>query len=65
MSVRDIQSAIRSVLTQNRGLLNNGNNRGKQQIHGTYNGTQYTLGLNNSRVGQFYPNQSASQGNSQ
>jgi hypothetical protein len=34
--------------------INNGT-KGMYQITGEYGGKEYVLGLNNGRVGQFYP----------
>ncbi|MDH6113512.1 RHS repeat-associated protein [Kitasatospora sp. MAP12-15] len=55
MSVSDIQDAIGSVMQQNRDTLISRGSRGMYQIRGSLNGTNYVLGLNNGRVGQFYP----------
>jgi hypothetical protein len=55
MSVSDIQDAIGSVMQQNRDTLISRGSRGMYQITGNVNGTDYVLGLNNGRVGQFYP----------
>ncbi|WP_201319379.1 S8 family serine peptidase [Paenibacillus sp. EPM92] len=55
ISIDDISSAIQSVMSQNRETLINKGATGMYQITGSYNGTEYILGLNNGRVGQFYP----------
>ncbi len=55
MSVSDIQDAIGSVMQQNRDTIIRRGSRGMYQIRGNVNGTDYVLGLNNGRVGQFYP----------
>jgi hypothetical protein len=55
MSVSDVQDAIGSVMQQNRDTLISRGSRGMYQIRGNVNGTDYVLGLNNGRVGQFYP----------
>ncbi len=54
MSIDDITSAIKSVMSQNRDILASKGTKGMYQITGTYNGKDYVLGLNNGRVGQFY-----------
>jgi hypothetical protein len=54
MSIDDITSAIKSVMSQNRDVLTSKGTKGMYQITGTYNGKDYVLGLNNGRVGQFY-----------
>ncbi len=54
MSINDITSAIKSVMSQNRGILASKGTKGMYQIIGNYNGKDYVLGLNNGRVGQFY-----------
>ena len=56
MSIDDIKNAIFSVLKQNRDILNQRGTIGMYQIKGEVNGIQYTLGLKNGRVGQFYRN---------
>ncbi|MEU8001039.1 RHS repeat-associated core domain-containing protein [Catellatospora sp. NPDC049111] len=55
MSVGDVQDAIRSVMQQNRATLASKGSTGMYQIRGSVNGTNYVLGMNNGRVGQFYP----------
>ncbi|MEU3464449.1 polymorphic toxin-type HINT domain-containing protein [Streptomyces sp. NPDC006733] len=55
MSVSDVQDAIGEVMRQNRGELIQRGHRGMYQIHGSFNGTNYTLGMNRGRVGQFFP----------
>ncbi|ENO0460352.1 RHS domain-containing protein [Salmonella enterica] len=55
MSIADVQSAVSSVLNQNRNVLTTKGTKGMYQITGNYNGIEYVLGLNNGRVGQFYP----------
>ncbi|WP_155634050.1 hypothetical protein [Burkholderia cepacia] len=54
MSIDDVSDAIGSVMKQNSGLLEARGARGMYQIKGTYDGSDYVLGLNNGRVGQFY-----------
>ncbi|MBP2898944.1 hypothetical protein J8340_23430 [Escherichia coli] len=54
MSVDNITSAIKSVMSQNRDILGSKGTKGMYQITGTYNGKTYVLGLNNGCVGQFY-----------
>lgn len=55
MSIDDITEAIGAVLRQNRDtLLRRGTNR-MYQIQGSHDGVRYVLGINNGRVGQFYP----------
>lgn len=55
MSIDEISDAITSILNQNRNILATRGTRGMYQITGKYNGVDYVLGLNNGRVGQFYP----------
>lgn len=55
MSVDDVQGAIRGVMQQNRGTLIQNGTTGMYQVRGTVNGAEYVLGVNNGRVGQFYP----------
>ena len=55
MSISDVQDAIGSVLQQNRDTLIARGSTGMYQIQGTYDGTDYVLGLNNGHIGQFYP----------
>jgi len=55
MSVEDVQSAIVDVMKQNRSTLVSRGTVGTYQIQGEVNGTRYVLGINNGRVGQFYP----------
>ncbi|RSM60319.1 hypothetical protein DMB66_24705 [Actinoplanes sp. ATCC 53533] len=55
MSVEDVQSAIGSVMRQNRDTLVQRGGRGMYQVQGNVNGVDYVLGVNNGRVGQFYP----------
>jgi hypothetical protein len=55
IGIDDISSAVQSVMSQNRETLINKGSTGMYQIAGSYNGTEYILGLNNGRVGQFYP----------
>jgi len=56
MDVNDVENAIQSVLYQNRDKILSRNSNSMYQIKGTYNGTEYTLGINRDRVAQFYPN---------
>ncbi len=55
MSVNEITNAIESVMKQNRETLVTKGSIRMYQVEGQYNGVTYTLGLNNGRVGQFYP----------
>ncbi|OPH47371.1 hypothetical protein BC351_40160 [Paenibacillus ferrarius] len=55
LSIDDISNGIQSVMNQNRQTLINRGSTGMYQITGSFNGTEYILGLNNGRVGQFYP----------
>ncbi|MGC5332888.1 polymorphic toxin-type HINT domain-containing protein [Micromonospora sp. DT62] len=55
MSVEDVQGAIGSVMRQNRDTLARRGGRGMYQVQGNVNGVNYVLGVNNGRVGQFYP----------
>jgi RHS repeat-associated protein len=55
MSIESVQSAISSVLKQNRATLSQKGTRGMYQVEGSYNGVNYILGVNRGRVGQFYP----------
>jgi hypothetical protein len=55
MSVDDVQSAIRSVMQQNRETFIRNGSVGMYQVRGTVDGQDYVLGINNGRVGQFYP----------
>ncbi|MGH1353412.1 MAG: polymorphic toxin-type HINT domain-containing protein [Methyloligellaceae bacterium] len=56
MSVKDIENAIKSVMKQNRAtLLSSSGTREVYQIEGSYKGTKYVLGVNQGRIGQFYP----------
>lgn len=57
MSINDVTDAITNVMKQNREVLANRGSQGMYQIKGTYDGVEYTLGLNKVRIGQFYPNQ--------
>ncbi|MER5703810.1 RHS repeat-associated core domain-containing protein [Micromonospora sp. NPDC002296] len=55
MSADEVQLAIGSVMRQNRDTLMRRGSSGMYQIQGTVDGVEYVLGLNNGRVGQFYP----------
>lgn len=56
MAIDDVQSAIRSVMRQNRDELLNRGTSSTHQIHGKVGDIEYTIGMNNGRVGQFYSN---------
>ena len=56
MSISDISDAIDSVMKQNRNVLESRGSLRMYQIKGIHNGTEFTLGLNKGRIGQFYPN---------
>lgn len=55
MSVDDVQGAIGDVMRQNRDTLARRGSNGMYQVRGNVNGVDYVLGVNNGRVGQFYP----------
>jgi hypothetical protein len=55
MRIDDVIHAIESVLQQNREQLRSRGTLGMYQITGTVNGVEYVLGLNQGRIGQFYP----------
>lgn len=55
MSIDDVQGAVSSVLNHNRNVLTTKGTKGMYQTTGSYNGVEYVLGLNNGRVGQFFP----------
>ncbi|WP_370945090.1 polymorphic toxin-type HINT domain-containing protein [Amycolatopsis sp. cg5] len=55
MSVGDVESAIKQVMAQNRDKLAGRGPNGMYQIEGTVDGITYKLGINNGRIGQFYP----------
>ncbi|HRJ53115.1 MAG TPA: DUF4157 domain-containing protein [Candidatus Thiothrix moscowensis] len=55
LSIDDVADAIQSIMNQNRDeLLRIGTTRAGQ-ITGQWNGIRYVLGVNQGRVGQFYP----------
>ncbi|MFF0148780.1 polymorphic toxin-type HINT domain-containing protein [Amycolatopsis sulphurea] len=55
MTIDELQSTIERVLAQNRDTLISKGTGGMYQIEGTVDGITYTVGLNNGRIGQFYP----------
>nr|WP_128800003.1 hypothetical protein [Corallococcus coralloides] len=55
MSFEDVSRAIEAVLQQNRERMVGRGTRGMYQLRGTVDGVEYVLGLNQGRVGQFYP----------
>ncbi|NNC04962.1 hypothetical protein HJC10_19145 [Corallococcus exiguus] len=55
MSFEDVIRAIEAVLQQNRARMVGRGTRGMYQLRGTVDGVEYVLGLNQGRVGQFYP----------
>ncbi|NPT38652.1 RHS repeat-associated core domain-containing protein [Paraburkholderia xenovorans] len=55
MSIGDVSDAVGNVMKQNSSLLESKGAQGMYQIKGTYGGTDYVLGVNNGRIGQFYP----------
>ncbi|MEV1172526.1 LamG-like jellyroll fold domain-containing protein [Nonomuraea sp. NPDC049784] len=55
MSISDIENIIMQVMQANRSTLLQRGSRGMYQISAEVNGMKYVLGLNNGRVGQFYP----------
>lgn len=56
MTIAEVESAVKSVLSQNAVDLRNGKKDG--QIEGEFNGQRYVLGLRDGVVGQFYPKDS-------
>lgn len=56
MTVAEVESAVKSVLSQNAIDLRNGKKNG--QIKGEFDGQRYVLGLRDGVVGQFYPEDS-------
>lgn len=55
MSISDIQDAISDVLKQNRERLLQRGPKGMYQLAGISGGREYVLGINQGRIGQFYP----------
>lgn len=55
MSIQEIKETITTVMKQNRDVLERRGTDGMYQIEGVVNGVRYTLGLDNGRIGQFYP----------
>ncbi|WP_375755335.1 hypothetical protein [Corallococcus exercitus] len=55
MGFEDVIRAIEAVLQQNRERMVGRGTRGMYQLRGTVDGVEYILGLNQGRVGQFYP----------
>ncbi|MEJ7596460.1 MAG: DUF4157 domain-containing protein [Kofleriaceae bacterium] len=55
MTVDNITSAVDAIMKQNREKVIKGGTQGMFQITGEYGGKKYVVGLNNGRVGQFYP----------
>lgn len=55
MNVDDVQRAIGDVMRQNRDTLARLGSNGMYQVRGNVNGVDYVLGVNNRRVGQYYP----------
>lgn len=55
MSIDDVQDAIGEVMKQNRDELLQRGSKGIYPILGSVDGIEYVLGMNNGRVGQFYP----------
>ncbi|MEF9968758.1 MAG: hypothetical protein RR766_09605, partial [Longicatena sp.] len=54
--ISEIENAIDAVARQNKDLITEKGTNAIFQITGLYNGKSYTLGLNNGKVGQFFPN---------
>ncbi|MFG2355542.1 RHS repeat-associated core domain-containing protein [Streptomyces sp. NPDC048521] len=56
MSIDDVGDAITHIIREKRDdVIAKGGASGSYQIRGEYNGESYVVGLNNGRVGQFYP----------
>lgn len=55
MTVDEIKEAIDSIMRANRDKLMKKGTNGMFQITGEWNNRLYVVGLNNGRVGQFYP----------
>jgi hypothetical protein len=55
MTIGQIEGSIMSVLKQNRKRIISKGNMGMYQIEGVVDGVTYKLGINNGRIGQFYP----------
>jgi Domain of unknown function (DUF4157) len=55
MGITDVADAVEKVLQQNRETLIRRGSRGMYQVEGTHNGVKYVLGVNQGRIGQFYP----------
>ena len=53
-SIEEMQNVITSVLKQNRQILTQRRTNEVFKVTGEYNGTKYTLGINNGRVRQLY-----------
>ncbi|WP_181009056.1 RHS repeat-associated core domain-containing protein, partial [Streptomyces sp. SM12] len=55
MTVDDIETAIRDVVQQNKGLIADRGIDDMYQVIGTHRGERYTLGINRGAIGQFFP----------
>ncbi len=55
MTINDVLEAIRSVIRQNRERLLELGTNATFQGTGAYAGRTYRIGLNDGRIGQFYP----------
>ncbi|WP_236343061.1 hypothetical protein [Paenibacillus plantiphilus] len=55
MNIDDLAKAIEEVLKQNRGKIIEKGTKYSYQIEGSYGGSNYVLGFNKGRIGQFYP----------
>ncbi|NBD09735.1 hypothetical protein [Corallococcus silvisoli] len=55
MNFEDVIRSIEAVLQQNRERMVGRGTRGMYQLTGVVDGVEYILGLNQGRVGQFYP----------
>ncbi len=54
-SVKQVESAINSVMKQNHSKLAKIGSRGVGSVTGTHKGVTYVLGVNKGQIGQFYP----------
>ena len=55
LNIDGVTRIIQEVVSQNRETLIRRGTRGMYQVTGTWGGRRYQLGLNNGRIGQFFP----------
>lgn len=54
--LNEIENAIDAIAKQNKDIISKKGTNAIYQVTGSYNGKSYTLGLNNGKIGQFFPN---------